>query len=157
MVEKKVEKIRSIGLRHTIKLNNEEIVEIINFYNGRKQIYFVNDGKIKSFLDLDEEEAKELGIILCGLEEENEEIKPLVRDRLLMDWFIIKKGYKAINKSIKDLQIRKKTGATIAAIERNGEIISNPKPEEKFKENDKVLIIGNLTSIEKAKLLIRGG
>ncbi len=152
-----MERIRGIGLRHTIKLNNEEIVEIINFYNGRKQIYLVKEGKIKSFLDLDEEEAKELGIILCGLEEEHEEIRPLVGDRLLMDWFIIKKGYRAINKSIQDLQIRKKTGATIAAIERNGEIISNPTPEEKFKEGDKILIIGNMTSIEKTKLLIRGG
>jgi TrkA domain protein len=157
VVEKKTEKIRSIGLRHTIKLNNEKILDVINFYNGRKQIYLIEKGKIKNFLDLDEEEAKELGVILCGLEEEKDEIRPLVGDMLLMDWFLIRKGYKAINKSIEELEIRKKTGATIAAIERNKEVISNPNPKEKFKEGDKVLIIGGLTSIEKTKMLLRGG
>ena len=55
------------------------------------------------------------------------------------------------------MKIRRKTGATIAAIEREGEIISSPKPSEVIKEEDKVLIIGTLTGIEKAKLLMKGG
>ncbi len=149
-----MEKIRGIGIRYTIKLHNEEIMEIINFYNKRKQIYLVKNGKIENFLDLDEEEAREVGLILCDLEEGNEEIRPLVGDKLLMDWFILKKGCRAINKSIKDLQVRKKTGVTIAAIERENSIIPNPSPEEKLKEGDKLLLIGDLTNIEKVKLLL---
>lgn len=155
MVDKKVEKIRSIGKRYTIRLNNDETVEIIYFYNGRTQIYILEDDKIKNFLDLDENEAKEIGLILCGLGDE--EIESIIKHKILMDWFIIKSNFHCINKSIEELQIRKRSGATIAAIERDKKTILSPSPKEKLKEGDKILLIGDIPSIEKAKMILING
>lgn len=52
-------------------------------------------------------------------------------------------------KSIKDLQIRQKTGATVIAVSRNGEYIINPQPQFTFQENDLVMLVGSKNDIYK--------
>ncbi len=149
-------RLRNIGYRYVIELENE-VIEIIDFLNGRKEIYKVKNGKVINLLNLGEEEAKEIGLILAGLRDVDYDLTPVVRDKVLMDWVVIKKDFFAVNKPIKELKIRTKTGATIVAIDRNGKVISNITPETVLKEGDKVLVIGPLHSIEKAKLILLKG
>ncbi len=52
-------------------------------------------------------------------------------------------------KSIQDLQIRHKTGATVIAVGRNGEYIINPHPQFVFQENDLVMLVGSKNDIYK--------
>lgn len=53
-------------------------------------------------------------------------------------------------KSIQDLQIRQKTGATVIAVSRNGEYIINPQAQFVFQENDIVMLVGNKSDIYQA-------
>lgn len=46
-------------------------------------------------------------------------------------------------KTIKELQVRKKTGVTIIAVRRGKEIHSNPEPDFKFKQDDFILFTGD--------------
>jgi TrkA domain protein len=153
-LEIKKEKLYSIGNKYTIKLETGETLEIIDFLNGKKELFLLENEKIKGFLALTEEEAKEIGLILADLKEIEEKVD--LKDKIMLDWFLIKKNFKCIGKKIKELEVRKKTGATIIAIERKNELITDITPEETFKENDKILLMGSLLSIEKAKKLLRG-
>ncbi|MCX7862666.1 MAG: cation:proton antiporter [Bacteroidales bacterium] len=63
---------------------------------------------------------------------------------------IIKNNSHWLAKSIQDLQIRQKTGATIIAVSRNGEYIINPQANFIFQENDIVMLIGSKNDIYKA-------
>lgn len=64
--------------------------------------------------------------------------------------FFISEKTKLIGKSIKDLALRSKTGATIIAIKRNSEFIVNPSAEEILREGDILFLIGKEKDLEQA-------
>jgi CPA2 family monovalent cation:H+ antiporter-2 len=63
---------------------------------------------------------------------------------------LIKPNCYWVNKSIEKLEIRKKTGATVIAVNRNNEYIINPRPDIVFQEGDLVMLIGTKNSIHNA-------
>lgn len=64
--------------------------------------------------------------------------------------FILPYEESALNKSIKDLDLRAKTGATIVAIYRDSETIINPKPEILLLPGDVLLLMGSKEQADKA-------
>ncbi len=60
-------------------------------------------------------------------------------------------------RSIADLMFRKKTGATIVAIERDKETFSSPDPDFTLKSNDIVFITGKKENINKAIVYLTEG
>jgi CPA2 family monovalent cation:H+ antiporter-2 len=60
----------------------------------------------------------------------------------------------AANKTIRDLQLRKKTGATIVAIYRNGSHLANPMPDLTLLTDDILILMGNKDELEKGKELL---
>jgi CPA2 family monovalent cation:H+ antiporter-2 len=57
-------------------------------------------------------------------------------------------------KSIEELGIRQKSGATVVAVVRGGEVISNPGPLFKLQEGDRVHLIGSEQEVSQAISLI---
>jgi CPA2 family monovalent cation:H+ antiporter-2 len=56
----------------------------------------------------------------------------------------------AVGHSIRDLRIRSRTGTTVVAIRRNGEIIPSPDPDFVFNKGDVVYLIGEKKNVLKA-------
>ena len=56
-----------------------------------------------------------------------------------------------VGKTIKALDVRAKTGASIVSMERNGTHYRNPRPDWEFKEGDTVAVIGESTQIASFK------
>ena len=54
---------------------------------------------------------------------------------------------------MKELRLKEKIGATILAILRGGEVISNIGPEDEIREGDTVVVIGKKESLDKFKEL----
>jgi CPA2 family monovalent cation:H+ antiporter-2 len=57
----------------------------------------------------------------------------------------------AAGKLIRELQLRTQTGASIVGIERNGESIINPGPDEELQAGDQVLLLGNRAQLDAAQ------
>lgn len=55
-----------------------------------------------------------------------------------------------VGKNITDLQVRKKTGATIIAVRREAKVISNPEPDFRFDPGDIILFTGERKSMNAA-------
>ena len=56
----------------------------------------------------------------------------------------------AAGKLIRELQLRSRTGASIVGIERAGENIINPGPDEELRAEDCVLLIGTRGQLDAA-------
>ncbi len=67
-----------------------------------------------------------------------------------LDGYRVPENSYLIDKSIKELQIRKKTGVTVIAVRRNSEVFTNPEPDFKFKEGDIILFTGDRESMDMA-------
>lgn len=68
--------------------------------------------------------------------------------------YLIGEQTPAAGRSIRDLKIRSRTGATVIAVRRNGEILSSPDPNFVFKPGDVVYLIGEREKVLKAIELI---
>lgn len=66
---------------------------------------------------------------------------------LELNWIEIKNGSNLIGKSIKDLEIRSKTGISIVGILHEGKLILNPDIDFVFGINDFIAIIGSIEDI----------
>jgi CPA2 family monovalent cation:H+ antiporter-2 len=64
--------------------------------------------------------------------------------------YLIHERNPAVGHAIKDLKIRTKTGATVIAVRREGEVIPSPEPEFIFKPDDVLYLIGKRESVLKA-------
>jgi CPA2 family monovalent cation:H+ antiporter-2 len=62
----------------------------------------------------------------------------------------------AIGKLVRELALRTKTGASIVGIDRNGESIVNPGPDEELASGDDVLLIGTEPQLNDARDLLAG-
>jgi CPA2 family monovalent cation:H+ antiporter-2 len=63
----------------------------------------------------------------------------------------IKKDSPAVEKTLAGTELRALTGVTIIAIEREGETIRNPRPQNLIKEGDVLLLIGTTEEIKEAR------
>ncbi len=70
--------------------------------------------------------------------------------------FAIKTTSPACGRLIRELELRTKSGASIVAIERQGNNLINPGPDEELQPDDQVLMVGNETHLKKARVCLLG-
>ncbi|MBI5187833.1 MAG: cation:proton antiporter [Nitrospirae bacterium] len=73
-----------------------------------------------------------------------------------MDGYKVPEGSYLIDKSIAELQVRKKTGVTIIAVRRGPEVYTNPEPDFRFKTGDIIIFTGEGKSMNMALNYFRG-
>ena len=73
-----------------------------------------------------------------------------------LDSVRLAKGSPVIDQRIGELDLRSNTGVSIVGIERDGERIVNPGPEETLLEGDRLLLLGEDTQLPKAKAELNG-
>jgi CPA2 family monovalent cation:H+ antiporter-2 len=82
-------------------------------------------------------------------------IKEILRDAEL-DTMEIPFGSVMIGRKLRDIPLRQQTGASIVAIERHGQRLINPGPDEMLQQGDRVLLLGELQQLPVAcELLAR--
>lgn len=145
-----------VGKKFTKELSNGDCISIVVHNTGKREIYFFEKGKEQVVISLDDEEARNLGAILSGAYFKPKVVEDLevVLKELQIEWFEIKKSSKALNKSISQLDIRKKTDVTILAIIRGRESLTNPSSSEIIREGDTIVAIGKREGIIAFKKLI---
>lgn len=143
-----------IGKKFSVITANKEKISVIIHLSGKRELYFFSkddfDEPMCSFV-LTDEEANQLGSVLMGtyFKPEGEEEKEIFMKNLVIEWVNVDKDSQMAGKSIKDLQIRKKTGASVVSIIRDNQTITNPAPEEIIRAGDTLVIVGNKEQIEK--------
>ncbi|RJQ45452.1 MAG: potassium transporter KefB [Nitrospiraceae bacterium] len=80
-----------------------------------------------------------------------------VLSKVDVELFAMRENLSTVGRSLGELQLRKKTGATVVAVERNGEMHSSPVPEFVFSAGDIVFITGNREAINRAVAYLEKG
>jgi len=81
----------------------------------------------------------------------------LMVEGLEIDSYLVDKDSWLVGKSIKDVNLRANTGATIIAIKRQDRSVLNPEPELVIHENDVITYIGTREQIISTFYFLRGG
>lgn len=144
-----------IGKKYTLDLGDRGSLVVVILNTGKRELYLMSrerDDETCSFsIELSEDESKDLGLILAGALYET--VKPekieLVLKEVVMEWVKVERNSELANKTIAELQIRKKTGVSVIAVDRGGKIIPSPDPyTEKIIEGDKLIIVGTRNQLK---------
>jgi TrkA domain protein len=143
----KTSDLPGIGKRYSVEMAEGGRVVIILHHHGHREIYHFQDqdeDEPSFFMQLSEEEAKQIGAILVGVD-----YQPVADDRMelllkniRMDWIKVQPGSCLANTKIIDSQIRTRTGTTIIAIQREGKMIGSPDVHETILPGDVLMAIG---------------
>jgi CPA2 family monovalent cation:H+ antiporter-2 len=145
-----VDELYQLGANQVIPEEFETSIEIFsrvlheyhvpgNIIANQVQIVRFGGYKMLRGLSLDQENLGRVAALLAGATVDNIQIE---------------QGSSAAGKSLRDLDIRKNTGATVIAIARNGEAITNPGPEFQLHPDDIVILLGAHVDLDKASDLL---
>jgi CPA2 family monovalent cation:H+ antiporter-2 len=73
------------------------------------------------------------------------------------DIFRVEAGMPAAGRSIREVDLRNRSGATIIAVVRNGEPMTNPSPEVTLAAGDSLVLVGSHAELERAFDLLEKG
>jgi TrkA domain protein len=150
-----------VGTKYEFVTEKGDTVAIFFTKNGTIQMYTLQNGcSTSSAAELSPAEARRLGTVLTGaiIEPEQESVEiafsALADLRITIHTFFIPAAM--AGRSIEDLQIRARTGATVIAVCRQDRNIINPPPSFVFEAGDAALVIGESDQIKKFERDITG-
>ncbi len=139
-----------IGKKYDLVLESGKEVAIIIYSTGKREIYLMEDEEPLCTIELSDEESREIGFLLAGAVYQPipSSKMELIMKEMVMEWIKVEEGSNFENKTIADLQVRKRTGASIIAIVRGEKIIPSPDPyTETIKAGDTLVVVGTRNQV----------
>jgi len=142
-----------VGTKYEFVTDKGDTVAIFFTKTGAIQMYTLQQGcNTPSAAEMTPVEARRLGNILAGaiIEADQESVEvafsALADLRITLHTYIIPASI--AGKTIENLQIRTKTGATVIAVSRHSMNIINPPPSFVFETGDAALVIGETDQLK---------
>lgn len=152
-----------IGRKFQIETMDGDRVIVVIHDDGTRELYHFtrkNLDRPASVLRLSDGEARQIAGIIGGLSyvPRSLPIAEVILEDLVLEWFTVQPGSACIGKTIRDLQVRTATGASIVSIiEPDQTKRTNPEADTLLNEGATLIIAGDRRTINAAKrLLIEG-
>jgi TrkA domain protein len=152
-----------VGRKFQIETLRGERLVIVIHDDGVREIYHFsrkNLDRAESVITLTDGEARQMAGIVGGLTYVPKALptSEIVLDDLVLDWFTIEPGAAAIGRSIRDLQARTVTGASIVSlIEADRSTRTNPEADTILNEGATLILAGDRQTIAALKRLLVNG
>jgi TrkA domain protein len=128
-----------------ITASGEEVVIIIHASGKRELFRFLpSQDEPAEVLDLSNEEAHKIGAILSGgyFQPVRDDAMLEIMQGLHLRWVRLDRGSRVAGRSMKELEVRQRTGASVIAIARQSGHVPNPSPDEVFRVGDTIIAVG---------------
>jgi TrkA domain protein len=135
-----------IGKRYDLRAAEGGVLTVVIHHSGRRDLYVLDPegGDPAAAVRLTDTQARTLGAIMGGAYFKPAIVEDIdaVIGSLLIDWVTLEDDSPAVGQTIADLEIRRRTGMTVAAILRGGLPLIAPGPTETLMAGDQLVVIG---------------
>ncbi|WP_339300149.1 cation:proton antiporter regulatory subunit [Paenibacillus sp. FSL K6-2441] len=152
-----------IGKQFVVQARSGDKLSIVIHNDGRRELsHFDEDDTDNSvsMVTLDDDEARYISAIISGATYKPtamENIEVALGD-LIIEWYKLDSNYKAIGKTIGELKIRQRSGATIiAVIEKNHKKHINPGPDLMLTSEATVVVLGERLHQQQIRQILLSG
>jgi TrkA domain protein len=152
--------VPGVGQKYEMELTGKTWLVVVLHHDGRCELFRRDgpDADGEKILDLNGEQANKLGSVLEGAYFETVDTAslsvPLGED--IIEWIEIPEDSPVAGSTLEGCDIRNRTGATVIAIQRGDDTISNPEPDFELADGDLLVAVGS--RVEHATLtdIVRG-
>jgi TrkA domain protein len=135
-----------IGQRYELHTEEGGTIVVVLHHSGRRDMYVMDprDDEPKAAVTLSDSQARTLGAVLAGAYFKPAVVEDIeaVIGSLLIDWFTLRANSPAADKTIAEMEIRRRTRMTVAAILRGSESLIAPEPSEVLRADDRLVVVG---------------
>ncbi len=152
-----------IGRKFQIETTSGDRLIVVIHDDGRRELYHYNRKDLEradSVVILTDGEARQIAGIIGGLTYVPKalETTEVVLDDLVLEWFTIERSAASVGKTIRQLQARTATGASIVSIiEPNQVKRINPEADTLINEGATLILAGDRKNIKRLKTLLQNG
>ncbi|ELZ01792.1 cation:proton antiporter regulatory subunit [Natrialba asiatica] len=137
-----------VGKKFEVELENDERLVIVTHNTGKREVYRKPDPDADSekLFEASDRLARKIGTILEGAyfqPVQTERVETILSDDTFLEWYSVSEGAELAGQSITDARIRERTGVSIVAVQRAGEVIAPPGPETVIKADDTLVVVGD--------------
>ena len=152
-----------VGRKFQIETASGDKLVIVIHDDGTRELYHFtrkDPDRVASVVTLADSEARQIAGIIGGLTYVPKALPSaeIVLDDLLLEWYAIEKGSACIGKTIRDLEVRTASGASIVSIIEPDRIKRiNPEADTILNEGATLILAGDRKTIARLKqLLVKG-
>lgn len=147
-----------IGKKYQIETDAGDQMVIVIHDDGRRELYRFDEEENESrcVMTLSDKESRQVAGIIGGLSYQPKALDTIevALDDLIIEWIKAEPADVSIGKTIGELEVRKRTGATIIAAIKKGESTINPGPEYVIATGDTLVVAGKRNHIRLLKEII---
>lgn len=147
-----------IGKKFQIETSYGDEMVVVIHDDGRREIYSYDEDENESrcVMTLNDEEARQVAGIIGGLSYKPKALESieLAIDDLLIEWYKVPEESVSAKKTIGELEVRKKTGASIIAAIQEDDTIINPGPEYEILPGATLVVAGKRNQIKLLKKIL---
>lgn len=151
-----------IGKKYQVEARSGDRMVIVIHDDGRRELYHFRDDDPEetiSQVTLEDEEARQVASIIGGMNYKPKALDTIQvsLEELVIEWCKVEPHFKCINRSIAELQVRQRTGATVLAIVEKGKTKINPGPDDRLAADMTLVVAGERKQIKLLKDLLLNG
>ena len=150
-----------IGKRFTISTAGGATITVISHLTGRRDIYHSEDeDQEPALITLTDEEARQLSAVLGDIffkPTPMDMLRSALASKAYIDLVHVPQGSFAVGGSLKDLDVRRQTGASVLAIQRGQEMQANPPASTRLEAGDVLIALGTPEDMKNLERLLQKG
>jgi|SRR5215211_1353998 TrkA domain protein len=155
-------RLPGVGTKFAFKTDHGARVAVIQHVDGMRELYVfrrADDDEPTAVLQLEDDEARQLGAVLGGAYERPKIVEDLemALGELAIEWVPVPPGSPAIGHSLAECGFRARTGITIIAILREPEPVTGAQPTDVIQEGDTLVTVGKLGQYREFRRLLTEG
>jgi TrkA domain protein len=155
-------RLPGVGVKYGLRLADGGRLAIILHTDGLREIYYFRrerDDEPRAVIELDDDEARQLGAILGGAYERPKIVEELemALGELLIEWVRVPDTSPAIGRTLAECGFRARTGITIIAILREPEPVTGAQPSDIVQKGDTLVTVGKAGQYRAFRQLLESG
>jgi TrkA domain protein len=137
-----------VGKKHEIDLDDGARLVIVTHNTGKREVFRRDDPDADSekLFELPDAMARQVGTILEGAYFQpvrSELIETVLGGDTVLEWVAVGGDDPIAGKTLAESGVRQRTGATVIAVQRGEETITNPGADTRIEAGDTLIVIGS--------------
>jgi TrkA domain protein len=161
-VEIRQTRLPGVGTKFSFVTARGARAAVIQHVDGTRELYVFRrraDDEPAVVLQLEDDEARQLGAVLGGAYERPQIVEELemVFGELAIEWVEVPDESPAIGKTLAECAFRARTGITVIAILREPEPVVGAQPNDRIEHGDTLVTVGRLGQYPAFRRLLAEG